>query len=95
MTYGHRTALLQTSIRKCAAVLERTKLLISTDSGPLHLGVAAGIPSVVLVVDKNRGNFRSRSTPQKIISRIRLEELHADDVLEEMTDFFRLHVCDR
>jgi len=81
------TTILQTSIRKCAAVLEKANLLISTDSGPLHMGVAVGIPTVALLVDKNRGNFRSLATPQLTISRIRMHVMCPEEVLSEMKDF--------
>jgi len=83
-----RTVILQTSIHKYAAVMEKTSLLISTDSGPLHVGTAMNIPTVALMVDKTRGNFRSLSTPQKTISRIRMRDLTTEDVMEHLEDFF-------
>ena len=38
----------QTSLRESAAVLERCATLVSNDSAPMHLGVAAGIPVVAV-----------------------------------------------
>lgn len=38
----------QTSLRESAAVLERCATLVSNDSAPMHLGVAAGIPVIAL-----------------------------------------------
>ena len=38
----------RTSFRQLGALLARTSLLISNDSGPLHLGIAAGVPVVAL-----------------------------------------------
>ena len=38
----------QTSLRESYAVLERAACLVSNDSAPMHLGVAAGIPVVAL-----------------------------------------------
>ncbi len=38
----------RTTFRQMGALLKRTKLLISNDSGPLHLGVAVGVPVVAL-----------------------------------------------
>ena len=38
----------KTTFRQLGALLARTSLLISNDSGPLHLGIAAGIPVVAL-----------------------------------------------
>ena len=38
----------QTSLRESAAVLEGCSTLVSNDSAPMHLGVAAGIPVVAL-----------------------------------------------
>jgi heptosyltransferase-2 len=38
----------QTSLRESYAVLERAACLVTNDSAPMHLGVAAGIPVVAL-----------------------------------------------
>lgn len=38
----------RTTFRQMGALLKLTKLLISNDSGPFHLGVAAGVPVVAL-----------------------------------------------
>jgi lipopolysaccharide heptosyltransferase II len=38
----------QTSLRESAAVLEQVSSLVSNDSAPMHLGVAAGIPVVAV-----------------------------------------------
>ena len=38
----------KTSFRELGALLTRTHLLVSNDSGPLHLGIAVGIPVVAI-----------------------------------------------
>lgn len=38
----------RTSLRQLGALLSRTQLLISNDSGPLHLGLAVGVPVIGL-----------------------------------------------
>ncbi|MBI3323818.1 MAG: lipopolysaccharide heptosyltransferase II [Candidatus Omnitrophica bacterium] len=38
----------RTTFRELGALLERTSLLISNDSGPLHMGLAVGVPVVAL-----------------------------------------------
>lgn len=38
----------RTTFRQMGALLARTRLLISNDSGPLHMGIAAGVPVVGL-----------------------------------------------
>ncbi len=38
----------QTTFRQMGALLERTSLLVSNDSGPLHMGLAVGVPVVAL-----------------------------------------------
>ncbi|MBI3323190.1 MAG: lipopolysaccharide heptosyltransferase II [Candidatus Omnitrophica bacterium] len=38
----------RTTFRQMGALLARTRLLISNDSGPLHMGIAAGVPVVAL-----------------------------------------------
>ena len=38
----------RTTFRQMGAVLKRTSLLISNDSGPLHMGMAVGVPVIAL-----------------------------------------------
>ncbi|MDY0185553.1 MAG: glycosyltransferase family 9 protein, partial [Desulfuromonadaceae bacterium] len=38
----------KTTIKQTAAVLKRAKLLVSGDSGVMHLGIAVGCPTVAL-----------------------------------------------
>jgi len=38
----------RTNLRELAALYEKTALLVSTDTGPMHLGAAVGIPVVAL-----------------------------------------------
>jgi heptosyltransferase-2 len=38
----------QTNLRESAAVLESAKVMLTNDSAPMHLGVAAGIPVVAI-----------------------------------------------
>ena len=38
----------RTTFRQMGALLKRTRLLISNDSGPLHMGIAAGVPVIAL-----------------------------------------------
>ena len=38
----------RTTFRQMGALLKRVQLLISNDSGPLHMGIAAGVPVVAL-----------------------------------------------
>ncbi|MBI3615066.1 MAG: lipopolysaccharide heptosyltransferase II [Candidatus Omnitrophica bacterium] len=38
----------RTTFRQCGALLQQTSLLVSNDSGPLHLGLAVGTPVVAL-----------------------------------------------
>ncbi len=45
---GHAKLAPATSLRELAAVLRRARLLVSTDTGPLHLAAAVGTPCVGL-----------------------------------------------
>ena len=38
----------RTTFRQMGALLKRTRLLISNDSGPLHMGIAVGVPVIAL-----------------------------------------------
>ena len=45
------------TLGETAALLNRCRLLIANDSGPLHLGAAIGIPTIGLFGPTNPGHF--------------------------------------
>lgn len=49
-----------TSLPILAALLERADLLVSTDSGPMHMGAALGTPMVAIFGPSNPGRFGPR-----------------------------------
>jgi len=53
----------KTSIADLASVLKRSKLLISNDSGPVHIACALGIPVISIFSRKDRGISPQRWAP--------------------------------
>ena len=53
----------KTSIADLASILKRSKLLISNDSGPVHIACALGIPVISIFSRKDRGISPQRWAP--------------------------------
>ena len=55
----------QLTLRETAAVLERSTLFVGNDSAPLHLAVAAGVPSVEISCHPATGNPLHNNAPER------------------------------
>ncbi len=69
-----------------AALLKRCSLLISCDSGPMHLAVSVGTPVVALFRNDLPGKGAQRWGPwgegHTVIEKGRLEDISVDELLE-------------
>lgn len=88
--YGDRLVNLtgKTSLLELAALLKRCKLLISGDSGPVHLASCVGTPAVVLFRNDLPGKGPRRWGPwgagQQIIEKDKLEAITVSEVIEKV-----------
>jgi ADP-heptose:LPS heptosyltransferase len=75
----------KTSLPELSAVLKRASLLVSGDSGPIHLAAAVGTPVVALFRNDLPGKTAKRWGPwgegHIIIEKNKLEDISVDEVL--------------
>lgn len=57
----------RTDLLELAAILERTAVAVSTDSGPMHLAAAAGTPLVALFGPADVARFGPRGRPGQVV----------------------------
>ncbi len=76
----------KTSLVELAQVLRQCKLLITCDSGPMHLSAAVGRPVVALFRNDLPGKTAKRWGPwgegHTVIEKARLEDISVDEVLK-------------
>lgn len=74
------------SLRESASLLTRCLLLISNDSGPVHLAAAVGTPTVVLFGEERPGGSPKRWGPygegHLVISKPRVADIAAEEVYQ-------------
>jgi ADP-heptose:LPS heptosyltransferase len=58
-----------TTIRQLAALLKRSRLYVGTDSGPMHLASALGVPTVGLFGPADPARFGPYQAPAKTVRR--------------------------
>ena len=76
------------TLRQTAALLQRARLLISNDSGPVHLAAAVGTPVLALFGTADAPAGPKRWGPwgagHAVLARPRLHDISVDDVLAEV-----------
>ena len=74
------------TLRQLAALLQHARLLVSNDSGPVHLAAAMGTPTVVLFGTSDPATGPARWGPwgqgHTVICQPRLEQIDVDEVLQ-------------
>jgi ADP-heptose:LPS heptosyltransferase len=58
-----------TTIRQLAALLQRSRLYVGTDSGPMHLASAIGVPTVGLFGPSDPAHFSPYRPPARVVRR--------------------------
>jgi heptosyltransferase-1 len=58
-----------TTIRQLAALLTRSRLYVGTDSGPMHLASALGVPTVGLFGPSDPAHFAPYRSPARLVRR--------------------------
>ena len=76
----------QTSLRQLAVLLSKSRLLISQDSGPMHLGCAAGTPVIAIfrsgLAAKSSRRWGPWGKNKLVIEKTSLSDIKVDQVLE-------------
>ncbi len=83
----------QTTLIEAAAILKHCAVLVSCDSGPVHLAASVGTPVVALFRNDMPGKSPERWGPwpaakHQVIQKLRIEDITVDDVLDKLRVFF-------
>ncbi len=80
----------KTSLLQLAAVLKKCKLLISADSGPVHLACSVGTPVLAIfrndIPGKGPARWGPRGKNSFVIAKNSLEDIKVEEVLEKAKD---------
>ncbi|MBU0709696.1 MAG: hypothetical protein KJ793_03180, partial [Candidatus Omnitrophica bacterium] len=80
----------QTSLKQLAGMLKKSKLLISGDSGPMHLSCAVGTPTVAIFRDDLAEKSPKRWGPwgegHRVIAKKRLADIRVDEVYDAVKE---------
>ncbi|MDD2752095.1 MAG: glycosyltransferase family 9 protein [Candidatus Omnitrophica bacterium] len=83
----------KTSLRQLALLLKRAKLLVSADSGPVHLACAMGTPVIALFRNDLPGKTAKRWGPwgknNRVIERDGLAQISAKEVLFQVKEILK------
>jgi ADP-heptose:LPS heptosyltransferase len=83
----------KTDLLQLAALLKRCRLLISGDSGPVHLATCVGIPVLALFRNDLIGKTAKRWGPWSksgfVIEKSRLEDISVEEVLTKAREILR------
>lgn len=78
----------RTSLLELAQILKKCRLLVTCDSGPMHLAVAVGVPVIALFRNDLQGKTAKRWGPKSsnslVIEKNNLSDISVDEVLEKV-----------
>lgn len=71
-----------TTPMRIAATFKQCDLLISNDTGPMHIGIAVGTPTIGLFGSSNPNKWGPIASKHSIVHRDTMEAITVDDVIE-------------
>jgi lipopolysaccharide heptosyltransferase II len=74
------------SLRLLAAVISRCTLLVSNDTGPMHLGPATGVPTLGLFSLGHPEHYRPLGRYSRFVRRHPIEALQVEEVYEMVSE---------
>ena len=75
-------------IARLAGVIARSRLLVSNDTGPMHLGPALGVPTLGIFSRSLPEHYRPIGPEDRFIRKRSVEEVSAADVAEIMDEMW-------
>lgn len=80
----------KTNLKELAAILKRARVLITGDSGPMHLACALGTPVIALfrndITGKQATRWGPRGNGHAVIEKDSLEKIKIEEVLEKIKE---------
>ena len=86
---GKFTVLNDLSIPQLSAVIARSKLLVSNDTGPMHLGPALGIPTLGLFSVGYPEHYRPIGDQSRFLRSENIQNIRVDDVIGQIREMWR------
>jgi ADP-heptose:LPS heptosyltransferase len=77
------------SISQLAAVIARSQLLVSNDTGPMHIGPALGVPTLGLFSVGYPEHYRPLGTLSRFLRAEAIENIGLEDVLRQVSEMWR------
>jgi heptosyltransferase-2 len=77
------------SIPHLSAVIARSQLLVSNDTGPMHLGPALGVPTLGLFSVGYPEHYRPLGERSRFLRAERIEEIANEDVIRQAREMWR------
>ncbi len=78
------TAFSDLSLQQLAAAISSAGLLVSNDTGPMHLGPALGVPTLGLFSVGLPEHFKPIGPHNRFLRRSRIEDIAVEDVIREI-----------
>ena len=85
---GNLPVLSHLSIPQLAAAIARSTLLVSNDTGPMHLGPALGIPTLGLFSVGYPEHYRPRGTHSRFLRSDNIQNIRVEDVIEQVREMW-------
>jgi ADP-heptose:LPS heptosyltransferase len=82
-------ALSDISIPQLAAVIARSKLLVSNDTGPMHLGPALGVPTLGLFSVGYPEHYRPFGERSRFLRAERIEDIDVSEVIAQVSEMWK------
>jgi ADP-heptose:LPS heptosyltransferase len=82
-------ALSDVSIPQLAAVIARSKLLVSNDTGPMHLGPALGVPTLGLFSVGYPEHYRPLGEHSRFVRAQRIEDIEVAEVIAQVSEMWK------
>ena len=77
------------SIPQLAAVIARSKLLVSNDTGPMHLGPALGVPTLGLFSVGYPEHYRPFGERSRFLRAERIEDIDVSEVIAQVSEMWK------
>ena len=85
----HVIVLNDVSIPQLSAVIARSRLLVSNDTGPMHLGPALGIPTLGLFSVGYPEHYRPLGEHSRFLRAQKIEDISAEDVCRHLREMWQ------
>jgi ADP-heptose:LPS heptosyltransferase len=87
---GNLPVLSNLSIPQLSAVIARSKLLVSNDTGPMHLGPALGVPTIGLFSVGYPEHYRPLGERSRYMQSENIQNIRVADVIHHVTEMWQV-----